>query len=95
MKRMFQWICVAAFILGIAIYFFVRAIKATGFKIAYPFMLFGMLASMGLTGYLEYLVQRHGDKALIIYAGMSASCILMAVFPLILFYLGNKKSNKN
>ena len=85
-------ICVAAFILGVAIYFFIRAIKATGFKISYPFMLFGMLASMGLTGYLEYLVQRHGDKALIIYCGMSASCILMAVFPLILFYLGNKKS---
>ena len=84
-------ICVAAFILGIAIYFFVRAIKCTGFKIGYPFLLFGMLASMGLTGYLEYLVQRHGDKALVIYAGMSVSCILMATFPLILFYLGNRE----
>lgn len=81
----------AVFLVAVMIYFLVRAIKRKGFKAAFVLLTVATLASLGVTGYLEYLVQRHGDKATLIHLGMTLSCMLMSVFPLILFRLGNKK----
>ena len=84
-------IAAAVSILAVAIIFLVRAAKRKGFKAAYPIVIVLLLASIGGTGYLEYLVQRHGDKAVLIHSGMCGTCLLMAVFPLILYVIGNKK----
>ncbi len=84
-------IAAAVSIVAVTVIFLVRAAKRKGFKIAYPILIAAELAALGVTGYLEYLVQRHGDKAVTIHFGMSLSCFLLAVFPIVLFFLGNKK----
>ena len=81
----------AVFLVAVLVYFLIRAIKRKGFKVGLVFLVVAELASLGATGYLEYLVQRHGDKAVIIHLGMVLTCILLSIFPLILFQLGNKK----
>lgn len=84
----------AVFLVAVLIYFLIRAIKRKGFKAVYVLLTLATLATLGVTGYLEYLVQRHGDKATMIHLGMTLSCMLMSVFPLILFRLG-KSSRKD
>ena len=39
---------------------------------------------MGAAGYLEYLVQRHGDRASEIYLYMTAACVLMVIVPCVM-----------
>ncbi|MCR4813692.1 MAG: prolipoprotein diacylglyceryl transferase [Lachnospiraceae bacterium] len=81
----------AVFLVAVLIYFLIRAVRRKKFKFIFLLPVLLELAALGVTGYLEYLVQRHGDKAVTIHSGMVLSCMLLSVFPLILFQFGNKK----
>ena len=66
--------------------------KHTGFPKVLILLWILELASFGATGYLEYLVQRHGDKATGLYALMSVSLFLMVLFPSIIRSIGKKEA---
>ena len=72
----------AALLLAI-IWFSVRMVKNNGMKPYFISIWLVILAMLGLAGYMEYHVQRHGDQALFAYTVMSA-CILVAVGAAIL-----------
>ncbi len=62
-------------------------VKRHGFKWYYlPLWIF-MLSSMGVTGYLEYLVQRHGDRFVVIYSLMIVSSMCMGVAAYVCYRL--------
>ena len=77
-------VCIA----GSMIYYSILSVKKTGFRAVYPVLWFLHIAAIGATGYLEYLVQRHGDKAAMLYLFMSLSCFLMAFIPVIVYFCG-------
>lgn len=65
-----------------AIVFSVRLVKRQGFKGWYFALWLGFAALMGLGGYMEYYLQRHGDMMLICYIVMGTA--LMALVALVL-----------
>ena len=71
-------------ILSVSVIFTVRSVRANGFKWYHIILILLILASMGAAGYLEYLIQRHGDKWQTYYLLMSLSCICMICFPFIM-----------
>lgn len=93
-----QILC-AVFLIGILIYYSILSVKANGLR-AYHIILWVLfLAAAGVTGYFEYLVQRHGDWYRMCYCVMSFSCLAMANIPMILYYtdrekLKNKEKNR-
>lgn len=64
---------------GIMIYYTVCSVKANGFSWKQIVLWVLFVAGVGGTGYLEYLVQRHGDWYLMCYSAMSGTCFLMAL----------------
>ena len=87
-------IAAAVFIVGVTVYFSFFAKKNTvSIKKMIPFWVL-LLLSMGATGYLEYLVQRHGDKAVPIHFGMCLSVLGMVAFPCVLFYMAYRNLTK-
>ena len=78
----------AASIVGAAIFYSVTSIRKTGMRAVYPILWVALLLCIGATGYLEYLVQRHGDMAGSIYPGMALSCLGMALIPTMIFFSG-------
>ncbi|MBR3104664.1 MAG: prolipoprotein diacylglyceryl transferase [Lachnospiraceae bacterium] len=79
-------------ILGLAIGFCVRLLKRRGFVwYVIPWWV-AMLLSMGATGYLEYLVQRYGDRYLLLYSLMALSCLAMVLLVYVIYALGRKKA---
>ena len=71
-------------ILSVSVIFTVISVRANGFKWYHMILIMLILASMGAAGYLEYLIQRHGDKWQTYYLLMSLSCICMICFPYIM-----------
>ena len=51
-----------------------------------------ILGMMGLAGYMEYYVQRHGNEAAFAYSIMSASLLLVILLVLITWALGKKRT---
>ena len=58
-----------------AILFSIRMVKANGWNPRYLLFWIGQLALVGVAGYMEYHVQRHGDQAVFAYSVMGA-CLL-------------------
>ena len=56
----------------------VRSVKRHGFRAFHFIFILAFLAGLGLTGYMEYYVQRHGDLYPYCYALMSVACFVMA-----------------
>ena len=75
--QIFSGIC----ILGVTLYLFFDKKKKAGFRIINLVLLILQLIAMSVSGYLEYLVQRHGDRASVIYFWMAISCALMILLP--------------
>ncbi|MBQ7800685.1 MAG: prolipoprotein diacylglyceryl transferase [Oscillospiraceae bacterium] len=67
----------AALVLGL-VWFSVRLVKNRGMKGWFIPLWVVAAAALGLAGYMEYHVQRHGDQALFAYSFMSAG-LLVAV----------------
>lgn len=66
------------------IYFSVRTVKRTGFKGWHVGMWIGQLALIGLTGFMEYFVQRRGHEAPLVYSTMTV-CLLGVLVITLLF----------
>lgn len=69
----------------------ILAVKRNGFKWYYLLLWILMLAAEGVTGYLEYLVQRHGDMYVEIYTGMIISSLLTGIFAYLCYRSARKK----
>ena len=74
---MVQILGAVALVLAI-IWFSVRMVKTNGMKPYFVSIWVVLLAMLGVIGYMEYHVQRHGDQALFAYTVMGL-CILVAV----------------
>lgn len=63
----------------VIVVFSVRLVRSGGFRPWYIALWLGMAALIGLAGYMEYHVQRHGNEALFAYSVMGA-CLSIVVF---------------
>lgn len=76
------------------IWFSVRMVKNMGIK-WYHFLIWVVMAGlMGLAGYMEYYVQRHGNEALFAYSVMSSSLIVVVFIALVIRSMGLRAARK-
>ncbi len=68
----------AVALVGSVVYFSVRMVKARGFRWWNVALWVLFLALVGVAGFMEYWVQRHGDQAVFSYSTMSG-CLAAAV----------------
>ena len=72
----------AAAVLGVSIFFSIRMVRQRGFRGWNVLLWLAMAALLGGAGYMEYYVQRHGDKAVLSYSVMTAclgAIVLLAI----------------
>ena len=72
-------------LVAISVLFSVRMVKAQGMRPWYWPLWLGMLALLGLAGYMEYYVQRHGNLALLSYSVMTFSLSLITAAALLTY----------
>lgn len=85
-----QILSAAAIVLA-AVVFSVRMVKARRLRLwQLPIWLF-MLAGLGCAGFMEYYVQRHGDRAAFAYGVMSAALAVVVLLVLLVRKLGEKR----
>lgn len=84
-----------ALAIGLAVvYFSVRMVRKTGMRPWYFGIWIVIAGLMGLAGYMEYHVQRHGNEAVFAYSVMSICLILIIFIVLVIRTRANKpKSN--
>ena len=71
-----------------------RMVRARGLK-WYNFLLWlGLGGLMGLGGYMEYYVQRHGNEAVLAYSVMSTALIGIVLLTLVIRLIGQKAAGK-
>ena len=71
-----------------------RMVRARGLK-WYSFLLWlGLGSLMGLAGYMEYYVQRHGNEAVLAYSVMSTALIGIVLLTLVIRLTGQRTSEK-
>lgn len=82
-----------ALVLAIVL-FSVRMVKNQGLK-KYHFAIWvGMLGMLGLAGYMEYHVQRHGDQAIFAYSVMTACIAVVLELTVLARCLARPKQEK-
>ena len=72
----------AAAVLGVSVFFSIRMVRQRGFRGWNVLLWLAMGALLGGAGYMEYYVQRHGDKAVLSYSVMTAclgAIVLLAI----------------
>ena len=74
------------------IFFSVRTVMRTGFKEGYVAAWVGMLLMLGVTGVMEYAVQRRGYLAPIVYSVMAVCMILVLTLTLVIRHKGQKET---
>lgn len=75
----------AAALVGVSALFSARMIRCRGMRRRYVPLWIGMLALLGGAGYMEYFVQRHGDRALFSYAIMTACLSIFTALSLLTY----------
>ena len=75
----------AAALVGVSTLFSARMVKGRGMRRRYVPLWIGMLALLGGAGYMEYFVQRHGDRALFSYAIMTACLGIFTALSLLTY----------
>lgn len=70
-----------------AIVFSVRLVKRNGFHSWYIALWVAFAGLMGLGGYMEYYVQRHGDQPVFAYSWMSAALVGIVFVVLVIRFL--------
>lgn len=81
----------AAFGIGIpTILLSIRLVRQRGWKYWYLGLWTLWAGLMGLGGYMEYHVQRHGDQAVFAYSVMSAALIVLVALGCAIWYLAEK-----
>lgn len=78
-------------LVGVSVMFSVRMVKARGFRPWYAALWAAMLALLGGAGYMEYFVQRHGDRALFSYCVMSLCLGAIAALALTTYLLSRPR----
>ncbi len=74
--------------------FSVYLVRARGYRKWYPALWAGILAALGLAGYMEYYVQRHGDQAAMAYGVMSVGVGAAVGITLAIYILSVDKTGK-
>lgn len=64
--------------------FSIRMILKRGFQFWFIALWVAALAGMGLAGYMEYYVQRHGDQALFAYSLMSVGLLITLIVTVVI-----------
>lgn len=75
-------------IAAVAVRFSVGLVKNRGFRGWYVGVWIGLLALMGGAGYMEYYVQRHGDRGVLAYSVMSACLAAYCLGVTVIWALG-------
>lgn len=84
-----------ALAIGLAVVFFsVRMVKKTGLRLWNFCVWIAIAGLLGLAGYMEYHVQRHGNEAFFAYSVMSTCLILIILMVLIMRILTVKLSTE-
>lgn len=73
--------------------FSVRMVKNRGMKRWFAALWAAALAMLGVAGYMEYHVQRHGDQALFAYSVMSAAILVLVALTVVLHRLAEPKAS--
>ena len=82
----------SALALGLScLVFSVRLVKRHGFERRYLALWLEFAALVGLGGYMEYYVQRHGDQAVFAYTCMSLSLVGIVAIVFGIWYLAGKE----
>ena len=71
--------------------FSVRMVKENGMKWWSWVLWTGILALLGVAGYMEYYVQRHGSEAIFAYSVMGTCLALTVVLSIVIRFLGNRE----
>ena len=77
-----------------AVVFSVRMVKNMGIKWYHFACWLVILGMMGLAGYMEYYVQRHGNEALFAYTTMAAGLTVAVLVVLVIRAMGNQAARK-
>lgn len=77
---------------AVIVAFSIRLVKNRGFRGWYVGLWLGQLAMMGLAGYMEYHVQRHGDQAAFAYTIMSIALLVLIGMTLALRQMAGQKN---
>lgn len=86
---------VSAVALGIAVVVFsVRMVRSRGFRWWYLALWTVLAALIGVSGYMEYHVQRHGQEALFAYSVMSGCLVGVVILAVVIRGLGIRKPEK-
>lgn len=72
----------------------IRLVKQRGYKLWYIGLWLAWAALMGLGGYMEYYVQRHGDRAVFAYSLMGAALVALVALGIAIWYLAEKAPKK-
>lgn len=81
-------------VLGVLVYYSIHSIRANELRFYHWLLWTAFLATVGGVGYLEYLVQRHGDWYLKCYGGMTACAAAMAVTVYVMYLTVCRKKQK-
>ena len=76
------------------ILFSIRMVKAGGFKAWALALWIPMVALMGVAGFMEYWVQRHGDQALFSYSVMGGCLVVTVALTAVIRLIAVKREKK-
>jgi len=79
-------------LVGVIVVFSLRLVRSRGFRKWYLLLWLAIAALIGAAGYMEYHVQRHGNKALFAYSVMSGCLLLVVLLTVLIRWLGNRKT---
>lgn len=85
----------AAGIVLVLLVFAVRLVRAGGWKKWYALLWFSQAACLGLAGYMEYHVQRHGNQAVFAYSVMSGALAGVIILILATRHLAQAERRKH
>lgn len=78
----------------VLILFSIRMVSRRGLKFYHFLLWLGFAAALGVTCYMEYYVQRHGDQAAFAYSVMGACLLGMVLLTVLIRALAGKKVHK-
>lgn len=80
----------AVAVVAVSALFSVRMVKSRGFRIWYCPIWIAMVGMLGGAGYMEYFVQRHGDRAVFSYSIMTACLGGIVLLAMLTYFLSQR-----
>lgn len=88
-----QILC-AVTVVAVAVLFSIRMVRAIGWRCWFLTLWIPQAALLGVAGYMEYYVQRHGHLALFSYSIMSGCLLAFTLLTLLIRFLAVRKENR-